>query len=72
MALHLEQYEIIWPNAELVERCARLRCESKATGRRLEMADGWITATALLLKCPLASNDRDFSRVPNLQVIKSP
>ncbi len=71
LAFYLEQYEIIWPNAELVEICARLRSESKAAGRRLEMADAWIAATAPLLKCPLASHDRDFSKVPNLQVIKS-
>ena len=72
LALHLEQYEIIWPNAELVEICARLRCAVRAAGRRLEMADAWIAATALLLQCPLVSHDRDFSKVPNLQVIKAP
>ena len=66
---HIEQYEIIWPNVDLARISAELRDERERAGRRLNTADAWIAATALLLECPLASDDRDFSGAPNLSVI---
>lgn len=69
---HLERYEVIWPDPEMVERCAILRGERRARGRTLDTADAWIAATALTLGCPLASHDRDFSDVPGLEVIRAP
>ena len=71
LALHLEQYEVIWPTPELVEICARLRSERKSVGRAMQEPDAWIAATALLLRCPLASHDRDFSGVPGLEIIQT-
>ena len=64
LARHLDQYEVIWSGPELVNICARLRSERKAEGRALREADAWIAATAILLDCPLASRDRDFSGIP--------
>ena len=32
LARHLEQYEAIWPNPEIVDLCARLRSERKEAG----------------------------------------
>ncbi len=72
LSLHLQQYEIIWPSPELVETCAHLRMDREKAGRRLEVADAWIAATALMLQCPLASHDRDFSDIPGLQFIRNP
>ena len=72
LARHLEQYEVIWPNPEIVELCARLRSERRATGQDLQKADDWIAATAISLDCPLASHDRDFSGIPDLQLIQAP
>jgi predicted nucleic acid-binding protein len=72
LARHLEQYEIIWPNPEIVELCARLRSEQKDAARELQEADAWIAATAISLDCPLASHDRDFSGIPDLQLIQAP
>ena len=69
---HLERYEVVWPNDEMVELSAILRGERRALGRPLETADAWIAATALTLDCPLASHDRDFSDVPGLTVIRAP
>lgn len=66
---HLEQYEVIWPNPELVEICARLRVRQEETGRRLATADSWVAATALLLKCPLVAGDTDFERVDGLTLM---
>ena len=72
LADHLERYEVMWPNGEIVELCARLRVAREHAGRRLETADAWIAATAVYLNCPLASHDRDFSGVPNLTLIQQP
>ena len=69
---HLRQYHVAWPNPSLVRTCARLRSECEARGRRLETADAWIAATAVMLSCPLASHDRDFSGIPGLEVTQVP
>lgn len=69
---HLENYEVIWPSPELVEICARLRAERRAAGRQIQVADAWIAATAILLGCPLASEDRDFDGIPNLEIVRAP
>ena len=67
---HLEMYEVVWPNLELVRLSAELRNEREEAGRRLNTADAWIVATALMLGCPLAYHDRDFDGIPGLDVIK--
>lgn len=68
---HLQLYETIWPDPELVRLSAELRNWREKMGRRLNTADAWIAATALLLGCPLASHDRDFDGIPGLEVISS-
>lgn len=65
----LTQFEVIWPNPELVETCARLRVRQEQAGNRLSAADCWIAATALLLKCSLVADDSDFERVEGLSLI---
>ena len=72
LSQHLENYEIIWPSIDLTEICARLRAERRAAGRTLQVADAWIAATALLLNCPLATDDRDFDGIPNLKIVRAP
>ena len=70
LAAHLESYEVIWPNDQIVQICARLRVARENAGRRLETADAWIAATAIYLNSPLASHDRDFSGIPKLRLIQ--
>lgn len=72
LAAYLQRHRIIWPDRSLAEECARLRSERERAGRKLELADAWIAATAILLDCPLASHDRDFSGIPNLSLIQAP
>ena len=67
---NIAQYEVIWPNAVLVDISARLRCDRKKAGQELETADAWIAATAIMLECPLATDDKDFDGIPNLEVIR--
>ena len=72
LELHLAQYTVIWPNPELVDISAQLRATRRRAGRELKSADAWIAATALLLACPLAADDRDFSGIPNLELVRFP
>lgn len=68
----LEQYELVTSSLEMVETSARLRYEREQAGRRLSTADAWIAATAIMLDCPVASHDRDFSGIPGLELIRAP
>ena len=68
---HLDQFEVVWPNLDMVRISTELRSEREKAGRRLNTADAWIAATAILLECPLASHDRDFSDIPGLEFIRA-
>ena len=54
----MSQYQVHWPDLELVDLCARLRVNRRAAGRQIQMADAWVAATAMYLDCPLASPRR--------------
>ena len=69
LGVHLEQYEVIYPNEELVEVCARLRSTGRAVGRQIPIADAWIAATAVFLDCPLISSDHIFRFIPEVQLL---
>ena len=69
---HIAQYEVVWADDDLVDICAALRAERERAGRRLDTADAWIAATAIMLECPLATHDNDFDGIPNLEIIKRP
>lgn len=71
LAILIQQYEVIWPDRDLVYACARLRAERRSAGRELGIADAWIAATALMLNCPLATADRDFSGIPGLELVRA-
>lgn len=68
---HLGLYTVVWPTPELVERTARLRALQRRKGRRISAPDAWIAATALMLGCPLAAHDRDYSDVDGLSLIEA-
>ncbi len=72
LSRHLDQYEVVWPGPELVDVCARLRSGRRSAGHALQLADAWVAATALLLRCPLAADDGDFADIPNLTLIRAP
>ena len=69
---HLDLYEVVWSGPELVRICARLRSQRKSMGREMTNSDAWIAATAILIGCPLVSDDKDFADIPNLEVIRAP
>lgn len=72
LASFLEQYDVVFPNSQMVDISAQLRNERRAAGREIQSADAWVAATALLIGCPLASHDGDFDGIPNLELIKGP
>ena len=67
---HLNQFEVIWPNHNIVDISANLRAQRALAGRRSKTADSWIAATAIYLGCPLASDDSDFDGIPGLDLIR--
>ena len=68
----LDQYELLGVTPELIDICAHLRSERESAGRALKTADAWIAASALLLRCPLATTDSDFLGIPALELIRAP
>lgn len=72
LARHLDQFEVAWPTPEMVRISAHLRTEREQAGRRLGIADAWVAATAIMLRCPLVSHDGDFEDIPNLRLLRAP
>lgn len=69
---YLNHFDVVWPNSDIVDACARIRSETRKAGRELSLADAWIAATAVTLECPLASDDGDFDYIPELTLIQRP
>lgn len=53
----------------VAEAWAGLRVALRDHGRRMEVNDSWIAATAISLGLPLVTLDDDFGDVPGLEVI---
>jgi predicted nucleic acid-binding protein len=54
---------------DLIARWAEVMVAARANGRRIEAADAWIAATALLYGATLIThNPKDYAGVPNLLV----
>jgi tRNA(fMet)-specific endonuclease VapC len=57
---------------DLMVQWAEVMVAAKANGRRIEAADAWIAATALLYGATLIThNPKDYVGVPNLRVLSS-
>lgn len=55
---------------DLILKWAEIMVAARANGRRIEAADAWIAATALLYDAVLIShNPTDYLGVPNLRVL---
>ncbi len=53
----------------VAEEWARLRVELRDTGQRMPINDSWIAATARSIAVPVVTQDRDYVRIPGLDVI---
>ena len=70
---HLKQFVIIPTSRDLVLKWAETMFVARKAGRRLETADAWIAATALLYDAPLLThNSSDYQGVPALKIITEP
>ena len=67
---YIREYNIIESDIKLSERSALLRSQQKKAGHTLHSGDAWIAATALLMDCPLATDDRDFKDIPDLEIFR--
>jgi predicted nucleic acid-binding protein len=53
---------------DLILKWAEVMVAARATGRRIDVADAWIAATALLYGAVLVThNPKDYPGVPNLK-----
>lgn len=67
---YLEPFAILPYNRALCMKWAEVTVAAQAGGYRIECADAWIAATALLYDLPLVTHNRsDYRGVPGLTLI---
>jgi predicted nucleic acid-binding protein len=67
---YLQGFVVIPSSPDLCEKWAEVTVAAQAAGRRIDCADAWIAATALLYDLPLITHNRtDYLGVPGLRVI---
>jgi predicted nucleic acid-binding protein len=67
---YLRQFTVYHSNADLCRWWASVMAGARQKGRRIEVADAWIAATALLHGVPLIMhNPGDYLGVDELQII---
>ena len=67
---YLEQSAVLPYDRDLCTKWAEVTVAAQASGRRIDCADAWIAATALLASVPLISHNRtDYPGVPDLMLI---
>jgi tRNA(fMet)-specific endonuclease VapC len=70
LASYLRQFTVFHSNDDLCHWWATVMAEARSQGRRIEVADAWIAATALLFDLPLIThNPADYAGVAGLQII---
>ena len=67
---YLQDFAVIPSSPDLCDIWAEVTVAAQAAGRRIDCADAWIAATALLYDVPLITHNRgDYLGVPGLQII---
>lgn len=67
---HLRRVEVYFADSDLCDWWAEVTWRTRRTGRRIEVADAWIAATALALGVPLVTNNpADYAGVRGLTVL---
>jgi predicted nucleic acid-binding protein len=70
LRLFIERFTVVPSSPDLCRKWAEVMIAARAAGRRIETADAWIAATALLYDNPLVThNGSDFLGVPNLKLV---
>jgi predicted nucleic acid-binding protein len=66
----LQRFTVVPSSPDLCRKWAEVMVTAQAPGRRVESADAWIAATALLHDAPLLTNNRnDYLGVTGLTLI---
>ena len=66
----MNRFASVPSSRDLILKWASVMVAARASGRRIEAADAWIAATALLYDAPLAThNPTDYSGVPSLTIL---
>jgi tRNA(fMet)-specific endonuclease VapC len=70
LRLYMEPFSILVYNRALCMKWAEVMVAAQLRGHRIECADAWIAATALLCHLPLVTHNRgDYRGVPGLTII---
>lgn len=70
LQVYLRRCTVVPSSPDLCRKWAEVMVAAQAVGRRIECADAWIAATALLYDAPLVTHNRsDYLGVPGLSVI---
>ncbi len=70
LSRHLGRYAVLHSNQLMCEWWAEVTTQSRRQGRRLDVADAWIAATALSFNIPLVThNPGDYAGIRGLTVI---
>jgi tRNA(fMet)-specific endonuclease VapC len=68
--LYLNRFTVVPSSPDLCRKWAEVTVAAQTAGRRIECADAWIAATALLYGVPLVThNGHDYLGVPDLTLI---
>ena len=68
--LYLHRFTVVPSSPDLCRKWAEVMVAAQSAGRRIECADAWIAATALLYGVPLAIHNRnDYLGVSGLHLI---
>jgi len=67
---YLCRFTVVHSGPDLCRMWAQVTVAAQAVGRRIECADAWIAATALLYEAPLVTHNRNhYLGVPGLKLI---
>ncbi len=67
---YLEPFVVLPYDRDLCTKWAEVTVAAQASGRRIDCADAWIAATALITGAPLITHNRnDYLGVPGLPLI---
>lgn len=70
LRLFLGRFAIVPSSRDLVLKWAEVMVVRRRSGRRIENADAWIAATALLYEAPLFTHNKsDYLGIPGLQLV---
>ena len=67
---YMRRFVSVPSSRDLIVKWAEVMVAAQAAGRRIEVADAWIAATALLYDVPLVTNNpADYAGVPGLRLL---